>query len=144
MTSTTSIFHTLHQQVRFVTKEANERLKAYNLYSSQWSILYCLDQFGPMKQTEIWQYLNVEAPTTTRTLVRMEKNNWIHREQGSDKRERIVSLTKNAEELLPEIKTSIHEMEKLLLEQLSLEERELFLHLLNQIGFKEGSGTYVR
>ncbi|MBN8210227.1 MarR family transcriptional regulator [Bacillus sp. NTK071] len=136
MLSTNTIFHTLHQQVRYITKEMNEKLKDYNLYSSQWSILYCLDQFGPMKQTEIWQYLNVEAPTTTRTLVRMEKNNWIVRVEGKDKRERIVQLTDNAALLLPEIKQSIQQIEQSLLKDLDSDEIQQFHILLKKIGYK--------
>lgn len=143
MISTSDIFHSLHQQVRHITKEVNELLKEYNLYSSQWTILYCLDQFGPMKQTDIWKYLNVEAPTTTRTLVRMEQNNWINRMEGVDKRERIVSLTHEAEELLPTIKDSIKEMEESLLQQLSTEEQIHFYHLLNKIGQQKGEKTHV-
>ncbi|TKD68281.1 MarR family winged helix-turn-helix transcriptional regulator [Pseudalkalibacillus hwajinpoensis] len=136
MVSTNDIFHTLHQQVRYITKEMNEKLKAYNLYSSQWSILYCLDQFGPMKQTDIWQYLNVEAPTTTRTLARMEKNNWVVRLEGKDKRERIVQLTDNAKLLIPEIKESIHQMEQSLLKNLDSNEIQQFHTLLKKIGYK--------
>lgn len=136
MVQTNDIFHTLHQQVRYITKEMNEKLKGYNLYSSQWSILYCLDQFGPMKQTEIWQYLNVEAPTTTRTLVRMERNNWVTRLEGKDKRERIVQLTDDAKRLIPEIKASIQQIEQALLEDLSPNELQVFHTLLKKIGYK--------
>ncbi|MGB7999918.1 MAG: MarR family transcriptional regulator [Anaerobacillus sp.] len=143
MISTSDIFHSLNQQVRLITKEVNEHLKQYNLYSSQWSILYCLDQFGPMKQTDIWQYLNVEAPTTTRTLVRMEKNNWINRVEGADKRERIVSLTKDTKELLPLIKESIRKMEESLLQQLSEEEQILLHQLLHKIGYPKGESSDV-
>lgn len=67
------VFHELHQKSRLSIKEVNEVLKAYGLYSSQYSILFCLKRFGSMTQTEIWQYLNVEAPTVTRTLTRLEK-----------------------------------------------------------------------
>ncbi|MDP4552208.1 MarR family transcriptional regulator [Alkalihalobacillus macyae] len=136
MIPTNDIFHTLHQQVRYITKEMNEKLKNYNLYSSQWAILYCLNQFGPMKQTDIWQYLNVEAPTTTRTLVRMEKNNWIVRIEGRDKRERIVQLTDHAKLLIPDIKADIQEIEQALLKNLSPNEVQLFHTLLKKIGYK--------
>ncbi len=32
-----------------------------------------------MTQKEIWSYLNVEAPTVTRTIKRLEENGWIQR-----------------------------------------------------------------
>ena len=37
-----------------------------------------------MTQKEIWQYLNVEAPTVTRTIVRLEESGWINRREGTD------------------------------------------------------------
>lgn len=134
MITTNEIFHSLNQKMRFITKEVNEMLNTFNLYSSQWAILYSLDKFGPMKQTEIWQYLNVEAPTTTRTLTRMESNHWITRSEGKDKRERIVCLTDYAKNKLPEIKRTINELEESLLTPLSQKEQEQFVTLLNKIG----------
>lgn len=91
------LIHQINQCARLITKKANERLEPFGLYSSQWSILYCLKTIGPMTQKEIWSYLNVEAPTVTRTIKRLEENGWIQREQGEDKREKLVVLTKEAE-----------------------------------------------
>ncbi|MCA0989315.1 MarR family winged helix-turn-helix transcriptional regulator [Guptibacillus algicola] len=142
MISTNDIFHSLNQKVRLITKEANEKLKEYNLYSSQWAILYCLDQYGPMKQTDIWQYLNVEAPTTTRTLARMESNHWICRSEGKDKRERIVYLTDYAESKLPAIKNAIFQLEKSLLSHLTEDEQVQFMNLLNKIEFQKEVISY--
>ncbi|WP_270182685.1 MarR family winged helix-turn-helix transcriptional regulator [Alkalihalobacillus sp. CinArs1] len=142
MITTNDIFHSLNQKMRFIIKEANEKLNEFDLYTSQWAILYCLDQFGPMKQTEIWKYLNVEAPTTTRTLTKMESNNWIERAEGEDKRERIVCLTDYAKSKLPEIKASIQEMEESLLQNLSNEDQEQFMTLLNKIGSEKEVVTH--
>ncbi|WP_377891639.1 MarR family winged helix-turn-helix transcriptional regulator [Alkalihalobacillus sp. R86527] len=142
MITTNDIFHSLNQKMRFIIKEANDKLNEFNLYTSQWAILYCLDQFGPMKQTDIWKYLNVEAPTTTRTITRMESNNWIKRSEGEDKRERIVCLTEYAQSKLPEIKASIFEMEESLLHGLSQDDQEQFMTLLNKIGSEKEVVTH--
>ncbi|MCI2455296.1 MarR family winged helix-turn-helix transcriptional regulator, partial [Listeria monocytogenes] len=67
----------IHQGARLLSKKANEALAAYDLYMSQWTVLFCLDTFGPKTQKDIWTYLNVEAPTITRTVTRLEANGWV-------------------------------------------------------------------
>ncbi len=44
-----------------------------------------------MTQTDIWKYVNVEAPIVTRTIAKMEENGSIVHQQGEDKRERIIA-----------------------------------------------------
>ncbi|WP_269148243.1 MarR family winged helix-turn-helix transcriptional regulator [Planococcus antarcticus] len=112
----------------------NSGLKEFKLYSSQWSILFCLKQFGSMTQKEIWQYLNVEAPTVTRTIVRLEESGWILRREGKDKRERIVQLSLFAEQKIPEIENRILQTEERLVSHLSDKEQNQLLALLKKIG----------
>jgi MarR family transcriptional regulator for hemolysin len=131
------VFHEIHQKSRLSIKEANEALKEFGLYSAQWSILYCLNKFGQMTQTEIWQYLNVEAPTVTRTLVKLEERKLVTRKEGNDKRERIVQLTKNAKTLIPQIEIQIEKFEQTMLQELSKEELIQLTVLLKKIS---GSG----
>lgn len=132
------LFHEIHQKSRLSVKEVNEALKEFNLYSTQWSILFCLKQFGSMTQKEIWQYLNVEAPTITRTVARLEESGWIERKEGSDKRERIVYLSKQAEKAVPEIEKRILEVEGRLVSQLTEEEQAQLVELLKRIGNTQG------
>jgi len=131
------VFHELHQKSRLSIKEVNEVLKKFDLYSAQWSILFCLNQFGPKTQTEIWQYLNVEAPTVTRTLVKLERRNLIIRQEGRDKRERIVYLTDEAKNLIPQIEIQIRKLEQTMLKALSADELHQLTILLKKIS---GSG----
>lgn len=128
------LFHELHQKARLSIKEVNEALKEYDLFSAQWSILYSLNTFGALTQTEIWQYLNVEAPTVTRTLVKLEQRKLITRNEGKDKRERIVQLTEEAQSLIPEIEKRIAEVEQQLLSSISAEDLDQLTKLLKQIG----------
>ena len=127
------LVHLLHQQTRLLEKEANVTLSEYELYSAQWAIIYCLATQGPMVQAEIGKYLNVEAPTVTRTLRRMEENDWITREEGADKRERIVRLSPRGESELPAIKRSMQQMEATLLRDLNQAEKEQLYQLLGKI-----------
>lgn len=127
------LIHLLHQKTRLLEKEANTTLSEYELYSAQWAIIYCLATQGPMVQAEIGKYLNVEAPTVTRTLRRMEEKDWIIREEGEDKRERLVRLSPRGEATLPTIKRSMQQMEATLLRDLNQEEKEQLYHLLWKI-----------
>lgn len=127
------VLHALNQGSRFVAKSLNTHLKEYGLFASQWTIMYCLHKFGPMTQTDIWKYVNVEAPTVTRTVTKMEKNGWILRTQGKDKRERIIELTDVAKQSFPAIKQSIMALENDLLGELSPEEKEQLVVLLSKI-----------
>lgn len=127
------VFHALNQRARLFSKSLNIHLIDYGLYSSQWSILFCLYNFGTMTQTEIWKYLNVEAPTVTRSLAKMEKNGWVTRRQGEDKRERLIELTDEAKRKFSTIKQSVMQMEDQLLANLTNNEKEQLYYLLNKI-----------
>ncbi|SDG92561.1 DNA-binding transcriptional regulator, MarR family [Alteribacillus persepolensis] len=131
------LFHLLHQKVRHLSKELNKVLEQHQLYNSQWTILYTLSQKGPMSQTQIWQYLDVEAPTVTRTLARMEKSGWVQRVPGKDKRERIVVLTDRAQQELPDIQQTIQQYEASYVASLSESEQQQLYHLLNKLGDKK-------
>ncbi|MGD6817865.1 MarR family winged helix-turn-helix transcriptional regulator [Metabacillus sp. 84] len=134
MEDSRNIIHNLHQLVRYLSKESNARLQDHGIYSAQWSILYCLIRFGPMSQTEIWRYMNVEAPTVTRTIARLEETGWVKREPGADKRERIVSLTADAEGKLGSIKETMISFEEEMLQYLDENERRTLSRLLQKIG----------
>lgn len=138
------LFHEIHQKSRLSIKEVNEALKEFELYSSQWSILFCLKQFGSMTQKEIWQYMNVEAPTVTRTIVRLEESGWIFRREGHDKRERIVQLSSFAEQKMPAIEKRIRQAEERMVSDLSDEEQDQLIVLLRKIGMKSSGEKDVK
>lgn len=135
---TRELFHLLNQRVRLITKEMNTVLSDHGLYHSQWSIIFCLNQFGPMTQTAIWKYLNVEAPTVTRTLSRLEKNGWIIRKHGEDKRERLIELTEAAKEKFTAVNEAVAQAEKEMAQLLSSEEIQQLQHLLRKLATTEG------
>ncbi|WP_188456769.1 MarR family winged helix-turn-helix transcriptional regulator [Virgibacillus oceani] len=129
-----NLFHLLNQRVRYLSKEINSRLLDHGLYASQWSIIFCLEKYGPMTQTAIWKYLNVEAPTVTRTLSRMEKSGWVVRKQGEDKRERVIELTKEARQKFTQIQQATDQVEREMVACLSAEEKEQLYLLLKKLG----------
>ncbi|WP_047982291.1 MarR family winged helix-turn-helix transcriptional regulator [Ornithinibacillus contaminans] len=128
------LLHTLNQRIRYIQKHLNECLKVHGLYHAQWTILFYLTKYGASTQTELSSYFHVEAPTITRTVKRMELHGWIVRETGMDKREKVIVLTDMAKRKYVEIEKSVSEHEKVMLSNLSQEEKESLLYLLQKIG----------
>lgn len=129
-TNVNPLFHHFFQQHRYMTNQLNVVLAEYGLFSAQWTIIFLLKQNGPMSLTAIWKYLNVEAPTVTRTVVRLEKLDWVRREQGTDKREKIVHLTEAALERFPQIEASVLEYEQRMAQSLTKQEQQMLMDLL--------------
>jgi len=127
------LFHELFQKTRLISRELNFVLKKHNLFSAQWTVLFCIHQHQEMTLTDIWKYLNVEAPTITRTVNRLVKLGWLTSHEGADRREKIVRLSEKALEKFPAIEASIIQFENDMLAKLNEDEQALFLLLLNKI-----------
>ena len=112
------------QFTRSFTKKINEQLKGIGLYQSQWSIVYYLKQFGPATIVEISQYLDVEKPTISRTVDRLEQRELVKRIPTRDKRERRIGLTEKGIDIYKEAKKAVAEFEQNLLDGISEEDRE--------------------
>ena len=126
------IIHELFQRARFLSKELNKALKEHGLFSSQWTVIYVIHQHGEMTLTQIWKYLNVEAPTITRTVNRLEQMGWLETREGKDRREKNVRLTESAIAQLSDILKTIIQFEKDSLNGLSEEEEKLLMELLRK------------
>lgn len=127
------LFHEIFQKTRFLSKELNLVLKEYNLFASQWTVLYCVHQHGDMTLTEVWKYLNVEAPTITRTVNRLATLGWLTIEEGLDRRERIVKLSNKATADFPVIEAAIIRYENRFLQRLTEAEQTQLFNLLRKM-----------
>jgi MarR family transcriptional regulator, transcriptional regulator for hemolysin len=127
------LFHTFFQQNRFFINHLNDTLKEHGLFSSQWTILFLLKKEGPMTLTAIWKYLNVEAPTITRTVARLEKLGLVRREEGADRREKIAHLTEKALLLMPAVEASVLKFEAEMTKNLTEEEIAQLIQLLSKM-----------
>ncbi|MDW0117112.1 MarR family transcriptional regulator [Sporosarcina thermotolerans] len=128
------LIHELFQKSRLLSKELNNALKQYDLYAAQWSVIYCVNGHGEMTLTQIWKYLNVEAPTITRTVNRLEQMGWLETSVGKDRREKIVRLSGKAIDRMAEIEQTIIQFEEISLRNLTKDEEELLGKLLKKLG----------
>ena len=125
------IFPVFFQQQRYLVKELNETLAKHDLYHAQFTILYLLRENGTMSLTAIWKYLDVEAPTVTRTVTRLEQMGYVKRVEGVDKREKIIELTAFAHDKLPAIIEDVEQYERKMLRHLNdqdIAQLETILH----------------
>lgn len=127
------LIHTIHQRSRTLSNTLNETLAPFGLSHAQYMIMYVLDTGGPSTQTHMRKYLQVEAPTIARTIATMERNDWIEKRPGKDRRTQIIHLTDSTKKMLPEIKERVAEAEKRSLVQLSDKDREVLHELLGKI-----------
>jgi MarR family transcriptional regulator, transcriptional regulator for hemolysin len=95
------LFHGIHQLARELTKELNEGLEPFSLYSSQWTVIYVLKQKGSLTQKEISDYLSIEKPPMTRTIQKLVANGYVIQIPGADKRTKKIELTEKALEMYP-------------------------------------------
>ncbi|WNC14645.1 MarR family transcriptional regulator [Brevibacillus brevis] len=125
--------HRISQTARVFSKKLNGLLSPLGLYSSQWGILMCLYYRDTLTQVQISNYLNVEAPTITRTLTRLEEMGWIVRAEGEDKRERYVSLSPLAIEKFPEWAKAATFLESAALQDIAEEDLATFNRVLKKM-----------
>lgn len=132
------LIHEIFQKYRLLNKQLNQSLKEHQLFASQWTVIFCVYQHGEMTLTDIWKYLNVEAPTITRTVSRLKELGWLEIVSGKDRRAKNVRLSQKAFEQLPEIIVSITQFEHEAMKNLTDEEQAFLMKLLNKINI-EGS-----
>ncbi|MGP7815673.1 MarR family winged helix-turn-helix transcriptional regulator [Niallia sp. 01092] len=110
------LFHSVHQLARELTKELNEALQPFELYSSQWSVLYLLKKKGPLTQKELSDYLAVEAPPMTRTIQKLVAGGYVLQVKGEDKRTKYIILTEKALLLYPKWEEAVLQKNQQLLD----------------------------
>lgn len=127
------LIHMIHQRSRMLSNTLNDTLAPFGLSHAQYMIMYVLDTGGPATQTHMRKYLQVEAPTIARTIATMERNGWIEKRPGTDRRTQIIHLTSGTKQMLPGIKEQVADAEKQSLNQLSDNDRDVLYTLLRKM-----------
>ncbi|MGN1400170.1 MAG: MarR family winged helix-turn-helix transcriptional regulator [Bacillus sp. (in: firmicutes)] len=78
---------------RSFENELNVLLAKHNLSRAQWTIMYHLFNLGTSTRVELSKYQNVEKPTITRTISRMDEAGLIENLPSNDKRKKKIQLT---------------------------------------------------
>jgi MarR family transcriptional regulator, organic hydroperoxide resistance regulator len=113
---------------------ANAALQGVELHVGQEMVLFHLTNEDGLTQTQLAERMCIEAPTLTRMLQRMEREDIIKRLADSDDaRVSRVYLTEHARSLQPRIEECWMDLEQQTLAGLTQEERLLLRRLLLQV-----------
>lgn len=117
-------FHHYLQVSRTFMKKLNEQLSTINMYQSQWSVIYYLHISETATLVEISNYFDVEKPTITRTVNRLEELGLIEQIPGKDKRERRIQLTDLGVQKYMEGQKIVDEFEQNIMKDIPESDRE--------------------
>ena len=96
MKTTDNVIRQLYQTTRIISARLNQILEPYGIHNSEWTIIAAIKQKDAMSQVALANYLNIEPPAISKSLVNLERKGLIERKEGTDKREKTVSLSEAA------------------------------------------------
>ena len=118
---------------RPLISKLNELLSEYELSHSLWQVILYLKNNGPSALIDISNYYNVEKPSITRRVQRLEKMCIVKEIPGKDKREKIIQLTDVGEEVYQSCRQKITELEYSVMKDTPKEEQMAAFRLLPKI-----------
>lgn len=84
----------LRRATRVLTQRYDDALRPLGLTITQFTILQALSLAGDITQGQLGEILAMDSTTLTRTLEIMNKQGWIAKNYGTDRRERRLRLTR--------------------------------------------------
>ncbi len=90
----------LRRAARAVTKIYNRELQATGIELTQYTLLMALEITGETTQGALGRLLALDSTTLTRMLRPLTRRGWIAAEPGSDRRQRLLRLTRSGRQKL--------------------------------------------
>jgi len=111
----------------------NELLSSHQLSYSLWQVIFYIKNNGPSTLVDISTYYQVEKPTITRRVHRLEELQIVKQIPGRDRREKVIQLTESGEEIYQEIRKRITDLEHRVLDGIAEEEQKVMFQTLPKI-----------
>jgi DNA-binding MarR family transcriptional regulator len=83
----------LRRAARAVTRLYNQALRSDGIEITQFTLLMALNLTGETSQGALGELLALDSTTLTRTLRLLKKKRWVQIREGTDRRQRLLSLT---------------------------------------------------
>jgi MarR family transcriptional regulator, transcriptional regulator for hemolysin len=121
----------------------NELMSAYELSYSLWQVIFHIKSNGPSTLVDIANKYNVEKPTITRRVQRLEDLQMVKQIPGLDKREKVIQLTELGEQIYQACRKKITELEISVMHGIANEEQMITFQTLPKIqeNIMKGDGT---
>jgi MarR family transcriptional regulator, 2-MHQ and catechol-resistance regulon repressor len=135
------VFLVLWKAASAVHSCAEKSLAELEMCSSDFAVLEALLHKGPLPVNEIGRKVLLTSGSITVAVDRLERKELVERRaHGTDRRARIVHLTKSGRKLITRIYADhAADMEKLAAASLTRLERRTLIHLLKKIGYEAAS-----
>ena len=132
------VFRVLWKAARAVETYAENSIAELKMCGSDFAVLEALLHKGPLQINEIGKKVLLTSGSITVAVDRLESKGLVERRaSGTDRRARIVHLTKDGRELITRIYADhASDMEQLAAASLSRAERETLIRLLKKIGYE--------
>lgn len=90
----------LRRATRHITHMYDEALRPTGLRATQFTLLQALSLAGEVTQNDLGELLAIDSTTLSRSLAPLAKQGWIRARVGTDRRQRLWSLTDSGKEKL--------------------------------------------
>jgi len=138
-------------QVLFGTARAwrtklDQRLRPLGLSQGKWRTLIHLSQGGnKLTQKEIAERMGIEGPTLAGLLDRLQEDGWVERGGSpNDRRCKMVHLQRRSKAVLEKIFNTAHELRHELIDNVSRDDLQTCIRVLDQIRSKAEQSTNGR
>jgi DNA-binding MarR family transcriptional regulator len=92
----------LRQASRAVSRLYDEEMRSVGLRTTQYSLLRQLRRAGEVRQRDLGQLTLLDETTLTRNLRPLVEGGWVALRVGTDRREKLVAITREGEAKLQE------------------------------------------
>ncbi|WP_238948758.1 MarR family transcriptional regulator [Clostridium sp. YIM B02569] len=123
-------FFSLH---RPLISKLNELLGEYDLSYSLWQVILYLKNNQPSSLVDIANYYNIEKPSITRRVQRLEERIIVKTISGKDRREKIIELTEIGEKLYDVCRERITQLENDVVKGISEDDQIITFETLPKI-----------
>ena len=106
----------LRKATRAVSRLYDDCLRPLGLNITQYSLLRVIETEPQISVSTLGRYMVMDRTSVTRALAPLERDRLIRSRVGSDKRKRIVSLTKKGKKLIADAKPRWDEAQKIFLD----------------------------
>jgi MarR family 2-MHQ and catechol resistance regulon transcriptional repressor len=132
------VFLVMWKAVNAVETYAQHSIAELEMCGSDFAILEALLHKGPLPINEIGRKVLLTSGSITVAVDRLESKGWVERRaSGTDRRAKIVHLTKAGKELIGRVYARhAADMEQLASASLTKAERETLIRLLKKIGYE--------
>ena len=139
------VFLVLWKAARAVEAYAENSVSQLEMCGSDFAVLEALLHKGPLPVNEIGKKILLTSGSITAAVDRLEDKKLVERRaHGTDRRAKIVNLTKDGKKLITRVYVDhAADMERLASASLTRKERETLIKLCKQIGY-EAAGRFSK